>query len=286
MWWPTVDFLILLIALIFFFAAGYYVYRLQAQRDERKKLLFIADTVDDPADIKMLLEAAAEQKIRLRIKLNGRRRAYASSLLAITPPALLIDALFPEEGNDLIAYCSFIQADFVIKGTEHDRLQIPYTFTSAYVQAEEFNGYPALHILLPEFIMRDQKRKYLRIRPHVAEPLFVDFVIDGSSMREKIDSISGGGVCFYTNLKNSALFSGRAIEAATIELPGYACVKCSIIIRKHRQNEQPVFIEGKPVNFYCGAEFAGLDSAAREKIIHYVVAKERIELKRLSREFE
>jgi c-di-GMP-binding flagellar brake protein YcgR len=283
--WPTLEFLKLLLVLLLFFAAGYWLYRLQTMRRERHLHIFSAETIDDNTDIKTLLDTVARQRVRLRIRLNERRRSYSSSLIQIADSSLLIDALFPAEGNELIRDAGFIVVDFVLKGIEQQRLHLPYSFRSVYGQAEDFNGFPALRISFPRSITRNQKRSYLRISPPVNEPLFIEYAIGGRKMKEKIINISGGGLSFYTNQGKSVLSAGKLLDNISVALPADTVIQCSLIIRKLSQNEQPVFIDGIQIFNYCGAEFIELDETTRNKLIKYVVEKERLELRHLSREF-
>lgn len=284
--WPTMGFLKLLVPLAGFFIAAYYLYRLQSRRNEKRVRILHAEKIDHPDDIKTMLGTVMQQKVRLIIRFNNRKRSFASSLLSITPDKLFIDSLFPEEGNELIEYSHFITVEFLIKKPDYDRLNLPYTFRSSFIRPDYFKDYPALLISFPEYIVRNQKRNYLRINPPVKEPLHIQFIIDEKTFKEKIINISGGGVSFYTNLVRSVLWPGRIIDAITIILPDAFVITCSLIIHKNSRNEKPVFIEGKPIYYYCGAEFTGINRETREKIVRYVVERERTELKRLSREFD
>jgi len=283
--WPTLEFLKLLLALILFFAGGYMLYRYQTIRKEKRLNIFHAEKIDRMSDIRALLDTILQQRVRLMVRLNERRRSYSSSLVAIGPSHLLIDALFPAEGNELIGDAGFIIVDFILRGTQANRLYAPYSFRSTFMHPEEYSGFPALRIGFPESITRNQKRNYLRISPPVNEPLFFECVLAGKKLKEKIINLSGGGVSFYTNHGKSVFLPGRILKEITIGLPGNVAIECSFIVRKLSQNEQPVFIDGTQIFNYCGGEFTDIQETTRDKIIKYVVEQERLALKRLSREF-
>ena len=246
-----------------------------------KALLPLAE-IKEPSDIHTVLNMVIKQRSRFIIRLNNRGRSFSSILLKIDPQVLLIDSLFPYEGNELIDHSSFISVKFIIKEAK----DVPYKFNSTYTASESFKGYPALKISFPEIVKRDQKRLFHRVEPAVNEPVYAKFSMDGNKMTEKIANISGGGVGFYTNLGKSVLWRGREIDRVSITLPDSPVINCLVIIQIVSQTGHPVLIGGKPYYNYCGAEFGNLDENTRNKIVRYVIERERTELKRISREYE
>lgn len=240
------------------------------------------DTIANQSDMYELLCTVIQNKIRVSITLNNRGPSFISLINALQPPTLLIEKLFPEEGNELIAHSRFITVGFTLK----EPLTIPYTFDSFYVQNEICNGRHAFRISVPHNIKRDQKRNYHRVEPSVHKPLYITFQIDHSEITEKIANISGGGVAFYTNFGKSRLWAGRKIKLVSVSIPGIPVINCMAVIYTISKSEYPVFIDGKPYHYVCGAEFVQVDGVIREKIIQYVIESERAELKRLHREFE
>jgi len=240
------------------------------------------DVIENHTDIMRLLAVIKDQKVRFKIKLNNRGTSFNSALLNFDTSSLLIDALFPPEGNELIQHSNFITVSFTIREANH----IPYIFRTMFLSGEIFQSYPALRIAFPQSIKRDQRRNFHRVEPSVQEPLYISFILDGSPLHCKIANISGGGVAFYTNVSKMTLWPGRHIDFASIILPHSTIRNCMAIVYTISQTAYPVLIDGKPFHFLCGAEYVDIDNATREKIIRYVIEKERDELKRVSREFE
>jgi len=284
--WPTTPFLLLLLFLVAFAYVAYALYVRQSRRSEQRVRLFHADQIDNPEAVQEFLKVLVREKVRLRIRLNNRHKSYMSSLLAIDPQALLIDELFPLEGNELIRESTSVEVDFFLATIEKQRLHISYGFTSRYLATEQWKGFPALRIAFPERIIRNQKRKYLRISPPVTEPLFITFTLQGQTFTEKIANISAGGARFYTNLGKSMLAPGTRLATIHVEIPATGTITCPAIVRLLYPNEQPVIVEGKQMFNSCGIEFENIEDGLREKIIKYVIATERQALKRLSREFD
>lgn len=265
-----------------------YVFVSLARKFFRQRRSFVSfslatfDIIENHSDIMQLLSLMHSQKVRFKIRLNNRGSSFNSALLKAEQSYLLIDALFPSEGNDLITDANFITIAFAVKEAEN----IPYIFRATFLSPEVYQGYPALRITFPQSIKRDQRRNYHRVEPSVHEPLYVTFIIDGSSSTNKVANISGGGVAFYTNIGKSILWTGKRIDLASIILPHYTISNCMAIVYTMSRTTYPVLIDGKPHHYLCGAEFVDMDNVTRDKIIRYVIEKERDELKRISREFE
>jgi len=283
--WPTLQFLLLFILLALFSAICYRIYLSQTRRREQNFRILHAERIEGPDDVHRMLSLLISEKTRMKVRLNERRRTYTSCLLALTPPTMLIDELFPTEGNELIGDSQFITIEFMVNEFSHQRLHLSYSFTSKYHAAEAWRGFPALRIALPDMIIRNQKRRYLRITPPVKEPLYIRFFMNNQEYNEKIADISAGGTGFYTNLGRASLQPGTEIKNILIEIPDYCTIQCDAAVRTHRRNDQLVMVDGKPTINYCGIEFLGLDAALREDIVQYVLAKERMELKYINREF-
>ena len=110
--------------------------------------------------------------------------------------------------------------------------------------------------------------------------------MEDREVTENLDNISGGGVGFYTNLDESILQRGQKIDLASFALPDGTEITSKLIIRWINKNIPEEIKNRKQFRFYCGAEFMDLDKALREKIVKYVLKKERDDLKKLSMEFE
>lgn len=283
--WPTGGFLLVFSALVLISALLYSVYRFQQKKRKRRLLFLHADQIDDPGDIQQMLGTLIREKVRLRVRLNERRKSYISSLLSFDASSLLIDELFPLEGNELIHESHSITVDFMLTSIGRQRIYTSYGFESRHVASQQWKGFPALRISMPSKIIRNQKRKYLRISPPVNEPLYIRYVMQGREQVDKIANISANGASFYTALTRSTLAPGTQLDQIIIELPGHCIIQCPAIVRGFRQNEQPVMIDGRQIPNYCGIEFVHLNESMCDKIVKYVLSRERQELRHLSREF-
>ncbi len=236
-------------------------------------------------DVRDMLQEAADQKVHLQIKLQGVNKYYKSTILDIDQATVVIDALFPAEGNMQLQKSQTLQIEFALKDSATRKRSVPYSFNSFYQTQLELDRCRVLSIDMPETIERVQRRRHLRVVPPAQESLCVGFRLDGKFFNEKIADISGGGIGFYTNLDASALWVGRIVEPVWVNFTSISPVQCSVIIRSMKHFEKPVFIEGKPSLYYCGAEYVTIDEAARDEIVHYVFARQREQLRNIGREF-
>ncbi|MFC1592171.1 flagellar brake protein [Thermodesulfobacteriota bacterium] len=237
------------------------------------------DVAEDPKLIQAIFTTAREKRTTLKIRLNNRGQSFSSSLLRVAADHLLIDALFPYEGNELIEHTELIGLEFVLKIGAN----VPYRCVATYQSNEFFEGLPAVCIALPTSVKRDQKRNYHRVEPSVKDPVLINFNIDGMNVTEKVVNISGGGIGFYTNLDATVLWSERLIEKVSISLPDPIVVNYLSIVHTIHQGEFPVLINKKTYNYFCGAEFADIDTTTRDSLIKYVIEKEREDLKHINR---
>ena len=248
------------------------------------------DFINNPSDIHNLINLAIKDKTRIKLKINNREPSYNTSIIKkesiLNNHILLIDSLFPPDGNDKIQYAKSAIAEFSFKGIESKSNLIPYSFTTNYIDQKEYENFKSLRITFPKAINRRQKREFLRVEPSVNKPLFIKFKIKDKKMTQKIENISAGGISFFTNLTKTVLWPGKRIEKILITLPDQSQFTCPILIRSIFQNNDPIFIGGKRYSYSCGAQFLEIDNSVRDNIIKYVLEKERNELKHLHREFE
>ncbi len=257
----------------------YFIKKFKSSKTSQETGFLTLDVIEDPEHIQSILDSALSYRVPFKIKLNNRGQSFNSLLLHAGNDFLIIDELFPYEGNEIISETKFLSLEFTIK----KNARIPFRCTASFLQKENFSGYPAIKITFPDSLKRDQKRGFHRVEPSVNEPVYITFKIDGKTVEEKVSNISGGGVGFFTNLEKNKLRPSREIENAVITLPDSVEIKCLSVVHSVHHAEYPVLINNKPYHYYCGTEFGHLDSKTRDKIVRYVIEKERSELQRLNR---
>ena len=238
-----------------------------------------ADRIHQQRDIIALLQQVVEQRATLRVRLRGRGASFTSLLLTLDDTTMLIDSLFPDEGNQLIDEAQSIDLEFIIRGVA----STPFRCSAPFHEHCRHESYAALRLGLPELIVRNQKRNFHRVSPPVNAPVFLNCTINNQRHRFPVANISGGGIGFFTNLSQSVLFPGQMLIAASVSLPEAVDIPGTAVIHAFRQPSYPVLIDGEPFHYYCGAEFITIDAPAREAIIRYVVDQERRTLQRLHR---
>jgi len=269
-----------------------FMFQLWQKRQIKNALakLLDADVLSTHKDIKTILVMAQDQRVPFVIKKNAKGKSFNSFLIKIdsssNPTTLLIDSLFPEEGNELIVSSQFISVSLFPKNTESEYLNLPYVFNALYLRGETYRGHPALRISFPETIKRNQRRNYKRVEPSIEQPINITLKLKDGEVTENVDNISGGGVGFYTSLDKSILHPASKINSVFFTLPDGTEITCQLIVRRFTKNVPKETSSSKHYYFYCGAEFMDLDNALRKKIILYVLQREREVLKRLSREFD
>lgn len=252
----------------------------------KKEYLYDGDSnLRSPDRIHKVLVWAMRNKVPFSVRLKGSENTYTSYLLRIIDTKkekqIFIDALVPEEGNQLIKDAGNVFINFVLKEDEVTGKNIPYEFSTTYIKEITSEGPKQFVLHFPKELIRRQRREYLRVSPPERNPAFIYFSLDGVEHRCKIIDISGGGVAFSTDLDDSILGVGTELRDVTIEIPGSPTVSCIAIV--HKKIALGSFnVEAKRKNVYvCGAKFKEIKEEERQVIIKYVVNIEREELRRL-----
>lgn len=254
----------------------------------RSKRLYIRDGITDiqtPQSIQKVLNLAAKGKVPLSIRLGDSENTYTSYLLRIGEEKkerfVYMDALVPEEGNDLISEAGTVHVSFVLREDPYSQRNIPYEFSTQFLKQTRSGGFRELVFKFPEGLLRKQRREYLRVRPPEREPIYIKFNVGEVEHRFKIWDISGGGVAFVTDLNDEILPVGAELKDAMIEINGTPAVRCIAVIHKKTALGGYIAGAGKKGAFICGAMFKEIEEEDRQLIIKYVVAVEREELRRL-----
>lgn len=238
-----------------------------------------------PDRIHRVLVWAMRNKVPLSVRLKGSENTYTSYLLRIIDTKkekqIYIDALIPEEGNELIKEAENITINFVLKEDEVTGKNIPYEFSTTFIKEVTTEGPKQFILHFPKELIRKQRREYLRVSPPEKNPAFICFSLNGVEHRCKVIDISGGGVAFATDLDDTTLSVGTELRDVTIEIPGSPNVSCMAIV--HKKIALGSFnLETKRKNVYiCGAKYKEIKEEERQLIIKYVVNIEREELRRL-----
>lgn len=275
----TITFFIICVLLL-----SYFIYIKYLER-RRKKLFAHGSKITNPGIIAELLNSVKNSQNRIQLTLGGRGSVFASSILEVHSKHILIDALFPKEGNSLISDSEFIEVGFFARDSETALHVLPYVFTSTYLDTVKTGRYTSFKIALPTEIDRNQKREYMRIDPAATEPIFLTLNMHDAVLIKKIANISAGGLSFYTE-KTGDFSVGQTVENVTFVLPDGSSITCAIAIRNIMRVRPPVVISNKPHYYRCGAEFLNIDRLDRDNILKYVIDTERKELRRNSRGFE
>ncbi len=263
---------------------SYFLYQKYLEKRRRTTFSF-AGRITSSTDIIELLNSVKKNQTRIQMKLNARGPSFYSSLLKIDKKHIIIDSLFPKEGNSLISDSDFIEVEFTARDSDRSLDHLPYIFTTKYLSTQKTEGWTSFKISMPREIERNQKREYMRIEPMVNEPLFLSLNTDNDKNLKKIANISAGGLCFYTQ-KADDFSNGQSIDSVRFVLPDGTDINTAIGIRNIIRVRPPVVINNVTHFFRCGAEFLNIDNLSRDKVFRYVIDRERKELKRISREFE
>jgi len=277
-----------LLGIIFFVIVGFSVilwWKKRVSRGSREVLYYSESHITLPQRIGKILNMAIKEKTPVTVSLGEGRQNYTSYFLRIqeSPKVteVYIDKLVPDEGNLLIGEFKKAHFTFILYMDEFGRRNIPYETSMNFIREEGSQALKQLVFEFPKELFRRQRREYLRVYPPEKQPVTISFQLEGVEQRAQVWDISGGGISFLTDINENRLAPNTELKDVVINIPGLPVIRTVAIVHKKTRLRTHITVEGKRMNYLCGAKFKDIAEEARDLIIKYVVSVEREELRRL-----
>ncbi len=196
-----------------------------------------ADTEDekflvrDPRQVRMLLQALADQRTALTAHPDGTGQSFPSAVLGVDEDGLLLDGSpmpsVNQRAGDAAYWLCFAQVD---------RVQVRFRVERPQRTVEE--GCVAFRALLPDALHHLQRREFYRLETPVGESpwcLFPD-PDGGEPLRWRVTDISAGGIAVLLPAEDDVLELQRRYPGCALELPDgeridVCLVVCSLVTR-------------------------------------------------------
>ncbi len=170
-----------------------------------------------------------------------------------------------------------IRAGKLVCETQLDRVQIRFQLNGP-MRNVEFEGGPALAAVIPEAVLRLQRREHYRINTPIAQPLrcFIPLppTEEGMPMKAfevRVLDISGGGVAIAAPPGGMFFSMGAEIDGCRIELPDPPVIVTRIAVRNIFRVTQMNGIE----QVRAGCQFVSLTPGQESAIQRYILRLER-----------
>jgi c-di-GMP-binding flagellar brake protein YcgR len=230
-------------------------------------------------EITSVLRSLIERRAPVSAYFEQGRQFLVTSLLGLETDTggLVLDA-----GRDDDVYRQALLAEKLVLSAMLDKVKIQFTLSDL---SETWNaGRPAFRAMLPEVVLRLQRREYFRLSTPVAKPVkFIATIrrTDASALvvEAALLDISGGGIGLMASPSLAALLQrGAVLTDCKMTLPDEGLLVANLCVR----NKFDVATRGGSRDVRVGCEFIALPGARLSMVQRYITRIERERKARLS----
>ena len=228
--------------------------------------------LDNPREITFFLDLLKKRGCILTAYLNDGRQFFLTSILAVDAASgtFLLDR--PPAGEDILPVTTAKRV--TLAGTlENIKLQLRLTA----LQDAAHNNQNALSAIIPERMLRLQRREYFRLEPPHTQPVLCTLsatkIPDASQpLTLPLSNISGGGVSLVAPTAYADFFRRDALfQDCRLEIPDEGVILVNLRVRKT--------VEISPQkghhSLHVGCEYIGLPGSRLMMIERYIARIER-----------
>lgn len=235
--------------------------------------------LNNPLEILRNLQALTKQGGFVSVYFDRGENFFLSTVLAVDENrrSIVIDAPRQEE-----VLQQALQAGVATLCANLDRIKIQCHLQR--LLPETWEERKALVSLLPEKMLRLQRREFFRIQTPLLNPLRCRLIRQHGDGRSEVfdfplHDISGGGVCLIAPIEMAEKFSlGELFADCRLDIPGESVLSVNLRVRELAQLEMH---DGQP-QLRLGCEFFNLPGTRLSLIERYITRQERSSKARLS----
>jgi len=179
-------------------------------------------TIREKAKIITIVKYMISESMEVAVEIQGTDERFATRAIAIEEflegGRLVVEKLYPEEGNSLIQSAPDLVFSFDVKGRTA-------SFAAKYVGLHGEHPSYGLIIEFPTAVQLEEKRKEQRITDGMTKVLSVEFTLEGDDKQYQLSvvNIGSSGIGFIVEKRNFDLFEkvnvGDQIREITCFLP-------------------------------------------------------------------
>lgn len=237
------------------------------QADEHSRYLLSGKT-----DIVYNLRNLVQKRAMISAYIDASADSFLTALLEIDPEhqRITLDAANSETINDRVA-----GADQLICVTQLDKIKIQ--FAARKLMRVSHEGHPAFQAVLPDVLLRLQRREYYRLiasNPHGLTCL-VPFTHGDEKRMVSVEAtvldISSGGIAILLPPNEPALEPETLLTDCRLMLPETGPIVASLLVR----NIFRITNRDGSIMLRAGCEFTNLPAAMASTIQRYILKAER-----------
>jgi c-di-GMP-binding flagellar brake protein YcgR len=219
-------------------------------------------------EIVTLLRSIGEKNQLIRMLINGQTDACVTSILDVTASHIFLDCSIDKQQNQRILNAGVVEFE-----TTLDKIRI--MFSSDQVMEALHDGRPALKILLPETLIRLQRREYYRMATPLGLPVMVTIPLaaelGGGVHVLPLTDISCGGIAMLDNVRLLQNTIGQNYAACLIDLPHVGIINTTLQIR----NSLDLTLLNSKLSRRIGCRFVDIPRSMLADVQRYITKLER-----------
>lgn len=234
--------------------------------DEEEKYL-----LRHPRDIRQVLQSLIDKRALISGHLQPRALTFPTALIALSEDedTLLFDGSASETINRGIE-----DASQIVCVSQLDRVHVQFPLEGCV--RTMIDGQVAFRAVLPDRLMRLQRREFFRLRVPLAQPVrcFVPFNVGEESLREvemRVLDISGGGIAVEVPADRPEFRPYREYADCRLLLPETEPFTVRLMVKNVFRQSQP---NGRE-SWRAGCQFTDLPRGADSLIQRYIFRMER-----------
>lgn len=173
-------------------------------------------TFSKPDAVRRLLARAVNEGLSLDVQIEAFTLRFHSRFSAQTDLSmqhLVLEALFPSYGNELLSSNRFISVSFT---TGNFMVSFRAPFDKGWKEDDSW----LWKIAFPDSAALRPLRKYFRVEPAAGDPVRIYFELDDDLVLGNVVDISVGGFLFVSKVRAPILEAGKEIVGLQLKLPG------------------------------------------------------------------
>jgi c-di-GMP-binding flagellar brake protein YcgR len=220
-----------------------------------------------PREILAVLQQVVAQGDLVTVYFNSGKDFLLTTLLAVNDREILLDRGSSEDMNRRA-----LEAGKIFCITRHDKVKLQFILPS--VREAQYEGRSIFSSVLPETLLRLQRREYFRLRTPITRPLICDIPVvmsDGSVQiyAHNVIDISLGGLSLQVD--TVPFVTDQEWPDCTLDLPQIGVINTTLRIVNLYET---TLRNGQP-SLRAGCQFANLPTSAQNLIQRYIVRMER-----------
>ncbi|MDE2600360.1 MAG: flagellar brake protein [Rhodocyclaceae bacterium] len=220
-----------------------------------------------PRDILAVLRQVADQADLITLYFNSGKDFLLTTLLAVNDRELLLD-----RGSSADMNRRALEADKIFCITRHDKVKLQFILPG--VRETRHEGRSVFVAILPETLLRLQRREYFRLHTPIARPLICRIPVvmtDGSVdiYAHNVIDISLGGLSLQVG--DVPFVAEQEWHDCTIDLPQIGIVNATLKVLNFYAG---TLRNGQP-STRVGCQFVDMPATSQNLIQRYIVRTER-----------